>query len=210
MKKILENILLKIENLGGESRELIFENPASEEQLLKIEKELNYKIPNEFRNVLLNVSAHLEFKWFLPDDFELPKELDGIFCGEIHWGTNFIIDFNKSKDNWIKVCFPDQNNEYDKVWHNKFVFQEVGNGDYLSIDISEENYGKIIYLSHDDGEGHGFIMSNSFTELIDNWGNLGFPGGEDWQWLPFTKNKNSGINPKCKNANTWKKIIGVE
>jgi hypothetical protein len=29
-------------------------------------------------------------------------------------------------------------------------FQEVGNGDYLSIALD----GKFVYLSHDDGEGH--------------------------------------------------------
>ena len=210
MKEKLEKILLAINNLGGENRELVFKNPASESELILIEKDLGFKIPNDFRNILLNESSHLEFKWFLADDFELPKEFREIFCGEIHWGTNFIIDFNKSKDDWIKECFPDPNNEYDKVWHNKFVFQEVGNGDYLSIDISDENYGKIVYLSHDDGEGHGLIMANSFSELLDDWLDLGCPGGEDWQWLPFTKDKISGIDSNCKNAENWKKLIGID
>jgi len=210
MKEELEKILLLINGLGGKSRKLIYEKPASEDELILIEKELGYKIPNDFRNVLLKVSSHLEFKWFLPDNFELPEKLKEIFCGEIHWGTKFIIDFNKSKDDWIKECFPDQNNEYDKVWYKKIVFQEVGNGDYLSIDISHEHYGKIVYLSHDDGEGHGFIMANSFSELLKDWLILGCPGGEDWQWLPFTNGKFNGIDAECENAIQWKKIIGIE
>ena len=210
MKEKLEKILYLIKDLGGESRKLIYEKPASENDLTIIENELGFKIPNDFRNVLLNESSHLEFKWFLPDNFELPDALNEIFCGEIHWGTKFLVDFNKSKDDWIKECFPDPNNEYDKVWHKKFVFQEVGNGDYLSIDISDENYGRIIYLSHDDGEGHGFIMANSFTELLKDWLNLGCPGGEDWQWIPFTKDKFSGIDSESENAIQWKKLIGIE
>ena len=78
-------------------------------------------------------------------------------------------DFNESKDGWIKEVFPNLEDEYDNVWHDKFVFQEVGNGDYLSIDLTPSNSGKVIYLSHDDGEGYGFVMANSFTALLNNW-----------------------------------------
>lgn len=210
MKQKLETILNKITTIGGDCRPLVFENPATENELIAIESQLGYKIPDEFRNILLTVSSHLEFKWFLGDDFELPYEFREIFCGELHWGTNFIVDFNKRKERWIKECFPDATNKYDKVWHNKFAFQEVGNGDYLSIDISDENYGKIVYLSHDDGDGHGFIMSNSFGQLLTDWVDIGCPGGEDWQWLPFTTNQFSGIDSECENAIKWKKLIGLE
>jgi len=200
MKEIFEKYLKLIDHLGGDCRDLIFEKPASELDLVDIENELTYKLPSDFRNVLKNISSHCEFKWFLPDDFPLPTELREIFCGEIHWGLHYIIEFNKSKDHWIQEVFPNPEDEYDKVWHNKLVFQEVGNGDYLSIDLTDLNFGKIIYLSHDDGEGHGCIMANSFTELLTNWTKLGCVGGEDWQWLPFCENKISGINPNGENA----------
>ena len=141
------------------------------------------------------------------DEFELPEELDGIFSGNLHWGTKFIVDFNKDKDGWIKEVFPNPNDDYDKIWHNKFVFQEVGNGDYLGIDMNDDNYGKVVYLSHDDGEGHGYIMANNFEELLNNWSKIGFVGAEDWQWLPFVENSNSGILPDCSNARKWKELI---
>jgi hypothetical protein len=95
------------------------------------------------------------------------------------------------------------------VWHNKFAFQDVGNGDYLSIDLAPDNLGKIVYLSHDDGEGHGFVMANSFYDLLSNWTKLGCVGGEDWQWLPFCKDKTSGIDPTCSNAHLWYKTVGL-
>ena len=96
------------------------------------------------------------------------------------------------------------------MWQNKFVFQTVGNGDYLSIDISDENYGKIVYVSINDREGHGHIMANSFSELLKSWMDLGCPGAEGSQWIPFTKDKVNGIDSKCENAIKWKKLIGIE
>jgi len=209
MKERLTYILQQIEKLGGDARSLIFEAPAHYDDVYEIEQQLNYEIPHDFKNILLTLSSHCEFKWLLPKDFKLPHELREIFCGELHWGMDFILDFNCSKEGWIKVAFPDPENEYDSVWHNKFVFQEVGNGDYISIDLSPASQGKIIYLSHDDGEGHGYVMANSFSELLNNWTQLGCVGGEDWQWLPFCESKTGGIAPNCTNAKVWRQIIGL-
>ena len=50
---------------------------------------------------------------------------------------------------WIDICYPDYNNPYDKIFHNKLAFQKVSNGDLFAIDLEEESYGKIVYLSHD-------------------------------------------------------------
>ncbi|MBO9701771.1 MAG: hypothetical protein J7604_16310 [Sporocytophaga sp.] len=52
--------------------------------------------------------------------------------------------------------------------------------------MEPNNYGKIVYLGHDDGEGHGYIMANSFSDLLNKWTKLGCVGGEDWQWLPLS------------------------
>lgn len=208
MKEQLSIFLQQIHQLGGDAKPLVFEPPANFDDVYEIEQKLNCKIPDDFKNALLTISAHLEFKWFLPDSLALPEQLEGIFCGELHWGIDFILPFNESKEDWVRESFPDPNNEYDKVWHDKFVFQEVGNGDYLSIDLTPASYGKIVYLSHDDGDGHGYIMADSFTDLLQRWVPLGCVGGEDWQWLPFCASKTSGINPNGDNAKLWLKTIG--
>ena len=210
MKERLTHILQRIEKLGGDARPLIYEAPASYDDVYEIEQRLNYKIPDDFRNALLTLSSHCEFKWFLPDNFPLPNELRQIFSGELHWGIEFILSFNRNKDNWINEVFTDPEDEYDKVWHNKIVFQQVGNGDYLSIDLLPDTYGKIVYLSHDDGEGHGYVMANSFSELLDNWTQLGCVGSEDWQWLPFCEDKTSGIYPNHTNGLLWRQTIGLK
>ena len=90
MKELLEKYLNQISQLGRDSRHLIFENPATELDIVEIEKKLTYQLPNDFRNILLTVSSHCEFKWFLPDNFSLPDQLRQIFCGELHWGMDFI------------------------------------------------------------------------------------------------------------------------
>ena len=136
MKELFEKYLLQIAQIGGNSRQLIFEKPATLKEIEEVESKLTCKIPSDFKDNLLNLSSHCEFKWFLPDNFTLPDQLRQIFCGEIHWSLDLIIAFNESKDDWINEAFPNIEDKYDKAWYNKFVFQEVGNGDYILIDLS--------------------------------------------------------------------------
>lgn len=48
-------------------------------------------------------------------------------------------------------------------------------------------------MSHDDGEGHGYKIGDNFLDFLEKWSKVAFVGAEDWQWLPFITNKNSGI-----------------
>lgn len=84
MKERLIYILQLIEDLGGEARPLIFEEPAQYDDIYDIEQQLPYKIPDDFKNILLTVSSRCEFSWFLPKEFNLPHELRNIFSGDLH------------------------------------------------------------------------------------------------------------------------------
>ena len=85
----------------------------------------------------------------------------------------FFFFISISRQGWVDVCYPDYNNEYDKVWHNKLAFYEVGNGDYFAIELEKENYGKIVYLSHDGGDAHGHYIADNFKDLLNNWSKVG-------------------------------------
>ncbi|MCG2613716.1 SMI1/KNR4 family protein [Terrimonas sp. NA20] len=209
MKEKLQDVLAKTRCLGCDTHELIFAPPAEEQEVAIVEEMLKLQIPDDFRAILRSLSAKVQCTWVLPDDFTLPNEFRGLFCGNMNWGLDSLKELNDNKDGWIREVFPNPGDSYDKIWHNKFVFQEVGNGDFLSIDLSPENTGKIIYLSHDDGEGHGYTMANSFTEFLARWVQIGCVGAEDWQWLPFVESKSSGIDPECPNAILWRKMIGL-
>ena len=212
-KKRLNLFLEKIEDLGGETDPLTIEKPATEEEIKAVEAKLGYTLPPHFREVLLENTAHLEFYWDINDitdegDISLPDKLVEIFRGQLLFGLDLLLDYEDDRKGWVKEVYPDYNNEYDRVWHNKIAFHQVGNGDYIAIELEPENYGKVVYLSHDGSENHGLYIADNFKEFLMNYAAVGCTGGEDWQWEPFyTAGK--GIDPTSGNAKTWYKVLGV-
>ena len=212
-KKRLNLFLEKIEDLGGEVEPLTIEKPATEEEIKAVEAKLGYTLPPHFREVLLENTAHLDFYWSIYEFLEknedfLPEGLVEIFRGQLLFGLDLLLDYEDDRKGWVKEVYPDYNNEYDRVWHNKMAFHQVGNGDYIAIELEPENYGKVVYLSHDGSENHGLYIADNFKEFLMNYAAVGCTGGEDWQWEPFyTKGK--GIDPTSKNAKTWYKVLGI-
>jgi len=212
-KKRLNLFLEKIEDLGGETDPLTIEKPATEDEIKAVEAKLGYTLPPYFREVLLENTAHLEFGWNINDiideeDISLPDKLAEIFRGKLLFGLDLLLDYEEDRQDWEGEAYPNSDKEYDRVWHNKMSFFQVGNGDYIAIELEPENYGKVVYLSHDGSENHGIYIANNFKEFLMNYAAVGCTGGEDWQWEPFyTKGK--GIDPTSKNAKTWYKVLGI-
>jgi hypothetical protein len=182
---------------------LSIEPPASETALTGIEKELGRPLPFELRQFAATVSRRITFRWNLPEEFKLPQPLRQIFGGGLDYGVSRIPEHEKGRAGWQAECFPDANDPYDKVWHDKLAFHDVKNGDYLGFDPD----GRVVYLSHDDGQGHGYVMASSFPDLLARWVPLGCPGPEDWQWLPFVSSPLSGVLPDSVNATHWLRVV---
>ena len=212
-KKRLDLFLEKIEDLGGEVEPLTIEKPATEDEIKAVEAKLGYTLPPHFREVLLENTAHLEFGWDIDDiideeDISLPDKLAEIFRGKLLFGLDLLLDYEEDRQDWEGDAYPNSDKEYDRVWHNKMSFFQVGNGDYIAIELEPENYGKVVYLSHDGNVNHGLYIADNFKEFLMNYAAVGCTGGEDWQWEPFyTKGK--GIDPTSKNAKTWYKVLGI-
>ena len=212
-KKRLNLFLEKIEDLGGEVEPLTIEKPATEEEIKAVEAKLGYTLPPHFREVLLENTAHLEFGWDIDDiideeDISLPDKLAEIFRGKLLFGLDLLLDYEEDRQDWEGEAYPNSDKEYDRVWHNKMSFFQVGNGDYIAIELEPENYGKVVYLSHDGSENHGLYIADNFKEFLMNYAAVGCTGGEDWQWEPFYS-KGKGIDPSSKNAKTWYKVLGI-
>ena len=213
LKKRLNLFLEKIEDLGGEVEPLTIEKPATEDEIKAVESQLGYTLPPHFREVLLENTAHLEFGWDIDDiideeDISLPDKLAEIFRGKLLFGLDLLLDYEEDRQDWEGEVYPNSDKEYDRVWHNKMSFFQVGNGDYIAIELEPENYGKVVYLSHDGSENHGLYIADNFKEFLMNYAAVGCTGGEDWQWESFyTKDK--GIDPTSKNAKTWYKVLGI-
>lgn len=90
LNKRIELIAQRIREIGGDVQEILIEEPASEIQVAEVERTLGVPLPTSFRKTLLEFSSNFSFRWFLPDDFNLPEKFRGIFCGTPHWGIKLI------------------------------------------------------------------------------------------------------------------------
>jgi hypothetical protein len=169
----------------------------------EIEAELGEELPAALRGVLLGFSARVCIAWQLPKGARPPKPLD-IFSGELSWDLERLPALREEYRQWLIESFNDPQDPYDAVWHDKFPFMPVGNGDYLAIDVASPENEEVVYLSHDDGEGHGYRLGESFADYIDRCTRLGCAGPEDWQWLPFTSDARSYLLPDCEKARAWR------
>lgn len=202
-------ILSAIETLGGTTDPLTVAPPASTDEILAVEAQLGIKLPASLRNAFLAVSSGMDCFWQLPDNWLMPTALRKIFGGSCNFALNRIVELEKIRLGWIEVVFPDPSHPYDAIWHNKLAFQDVGNGDMLAIDITPGSSEEVVYLSHEDGEGHGRRLGADFTDFLARWSQIGFVGAEDWQMLPFAPD-GGYIDPHCDAANLFKREIRLE
>lgn len=211
LEQQIANIVERLHAIDGDVSEVIIDAPASPLQIAQCENQLGFKLPESFKKVLVEFSSSLYFRWVLPDDFQLAGELDGIFSGMIHWDLKLLKEINDDKNEWIREVFSNPENEYDKVWHHTLAFYEVGNGDYIAFDLAENSTDAcVMYLSHDDGQGHGYKLADNFIEFLKNWSRVAFVGGEDWQWLPFTSSAQSGLLPESHCAKVFRSLLKLQ
>lgn len=205
----LESAIYACERIGGKSTFLSIKPPASKDSVRLVESSLGETLPKSFRDVLLQYSGEMSFYWFLPEEKIFPSPFQNIFRGDCSWNIDSLIQLDQIRRGWIEKCFPDAQNPYDSVWHNAFTFLEVGNGDSLAIDLKSSNDGPVVYLSHDGSDSHGYLLGENFIDFIDRWSQIGCPGSEDWQILPFTKSKTSFIDPSGSEAKLWRRLFGL-
>lgn len=209
LKIALEQILQQLTARRYDVRKFVFEPPAKIWTIQELEDDLSLALPPTFRNTLLTVSSHVEFAWFAPDGFEFPPPFQSNFSGDLHWSTEMIRTFNVEWESNLQSLFPDRSNAYDAVWYDKLAFHEVGNGDYLAIDLCPDTYEQIVYLSHDGSDANGYVLAENFEKLLERWVALACTGGEDWQWLPFTNEETTPIDPESTNGILWRELLGI-
>jgi len=184
--------------------------PAHAADIQSVEAQLGISLPAALAQVFLQCASSIDFLWQLPHDFPLPEAFRGIFSGGLSLSLGSLRDHELSRREWVQTCFPDPDSPYDAVWHNKLAVIEVRNGDYIGIDLGDGHHGEVVYLSHDDGEGHGYVLGADFADFLRRWTPLGCPGPEDWQWLAFTSGRTSMLKSDGDVADQWRKTLGLE
>lgn len=205
--------LESVNKIGGEAEGYLIKPPASLIEVSRIEKQIGLSLPKSLVKVITEYSSGIEMVWSLPDEEDLivplPKELRDLYGCSFSWNLNDIPSVEADRKGWETEVFPNPEDSYESVWHEKLAFIEVGNGDYFAFDLSIPNDPPVVYLSHDDGEGHGYILGNNFIDFFNKWTQIGCVGCEDWQLLPFIKDIKSGIDPSSNNAITWRTWLNV-
>jgi cell wall assembly regulator SMI1 len=185
-------------------------SPASTADIERIETFLGMSLPPALSRFFLECACSVDFRWQLPEDFPAPQRFQEIFCGGFSLSLAALQEHALSMRTWIEQCFSDPHNAYDAVWHRKLAVIPIMNGDYIGIDLRAEHLGQVVYLSHDDGEGHGYVLGADIVDFLRRWTPLGCPGPEDWQWLPFASGKTSMLDPDGEAARAWRATLGLE
>lgn len=181
---------------------------ATEEEVEELETTIGQKLPVSLKDFFLNFSKEVYFNATLPDDYELPDELRGIFCAYFTVSLDEILVAEESRKDLME-CSGDLDDEYDRVWHNKLGFMTVPNGDVIAFDLLDnEEDKKVVYLSHEGDDSHGWILGDNFASYLEKLILVGGCGNEDWQMIPFCRDCTSGIDPFCENAKHYREIIG--
>jgi hypothetical protein len=155
---------------GCEVSPFVVEPPASLEEIAQLERSLDLTLPTSFRSTLLSLSRAVDWSWRTDEDF--PEPFSDIFSGELCWSVGTIEQENELHRGWVTECFPDPDDPYDSIWHGKLAFFSVGNGDQLAVELNGPLRGSVVYLSHDDGEGHGYVLGLRPRRFV---GRLGRP-----------------------------------
>ena len=188
---------------------------ADADEVIQLEEQLKCGIPEELRAFFLSFSSDLLFSAVVPENFTLPEPLKEIFCAYIHLSMEEVLEAETSRRDWIQECFSDPEDEYDKIWYGKLGIMTVGNGDVIALDLeggenSEKSGLPVVYLSHDDGEGHGCRLGENLEDYLEKLLMVGGCGNEDWQMMPFITDRQKGIDPFCANGELYRKEIGLD
>lgn len=141
----------------------------------------------------------------------MPEALEEIFSATFLISLEDFVDAENDRKGWVENCFTDEADKYDAVWYHKLGFMSVPNGDIIAFDVQKsETNPPVVYLSHDDGEGHGYILGKDFDTYFEQLLLVGACGNEDWQMLPFCLDAQSGIMSSCENAKEYRRIIGLQ
>ncbi|KAA9000685.1 SMI1/KNR4 family protein [Affinibrenneria salicis] len=200
---------LALERIGADVRPLIIDAPADDEQILRLERQLGGLLPASLKTALRVFSSRVDFRWSLPSDLTLEKPLHQIFSGGVRWSPAWLQQCNDEKNVWVSEVFNCADDPYDRVWRNKLAFQAVGNGDFLAIDTGSPHSEAVVYLSHDDGDGHGRVLAPDFITYLLLSSRLGAVGAEDWQWLPFISPQSGGLDPDGASGRAFRAALQV-
>jgi predicted transcriptional regulator len=218
--EVLHSALNSIKNMGGIG-DLFIDQPASESDVLKIERNIGFELPESFKKVVLDYSRQCGFYWNTEENSTCVLDDPNIYStqGESYrnrnilngglfdlglWNLDKIIDLNANR---IDHDYLDEENEEFHFWSNSFIFSGDGMGNYFGID-RKYNIGEVIYLTKDK-DFHGWRLGKSFESFMNNWIQIGCAGGFIKDYIALSSQQIPYINHKTGNSLKIKKWLEI-
>ncbi|HUS16449.1 MAG TPA: SMI1/KNR4 family protein [Chloroflexia bacterium] len=213
---------------GGQSKPLVVDPPATEQEVVAVEAQLGFRIPVHFRTVLTQFSAHVDVQWSFSEElYNQVKDTAllsggnphlslGQFClGDCGWNLYDLLRLEKERQEWDMGIDDDEDLlAMFGVWREKLVFRGERNGDALGLGLATPHRAPVVYLAHDDFDDdyNGLHLGADFIEFIDRLSLLGCVGGDISGIGPFTNgHKATGrIEVDGAYAQAWRAWFGVQ
>ncbi len=224
LRETMQTFLDSIERIGGKVGKLRLSPPATEKEIVRVEKKIGCRLPEDFRNILLTVGRACEFFWCLPDGLKHPREFAKMKSGGIMWSLDRLPGLQADIEHYLQYMREDTEGIFEEtdevLWQQKLAFCgwedidffsfELPGSDYFSLDLSPEAYGRVVYLDYCGLRADKMVLADSFTALLRDWLPLGIPSPENEGWLPFYDAETGKMDPAGVSARKWKKFLSKQ
>ena len=167
MKEFFDRFYILINNNAPKLRELL-NPPAVEQDFLKLEKELDINLTQDFKNAYLIHNGQEEYEGQLFDGEEW-LSLNRILSEWNIWKE--LLDNQTFEDNGEPYISLPQKGIKSDWWNKKWIpFTSDGSGNHICLDLDpteKGNYGQIIRVWHDDATRE--LLANSFQEWFEDY-----------------------------------------
>ena len=189
--------------------------PAAHAALDAVERRHGLKFPPQLRAVLTELSAHVQFGWYIPSHLQALEREDMPYGSGIRnavWDLavidqHAIPNFLGWKAGLAKRDRSEAPNT-PEMWEKQFPFGHLPNGDILTIDMSKPEPARqpVRYFSHDLEMIHGLALAPDFYSFVSVYAKLGCAGSEWASWMRFgtgIKDDTFTLSAETDGAKAW-------
>ncbi len=189
--------------------------PATPAALATIERRHGLNFPPQLRTVLTELSAHVQFGWYIPSHLQALERENMPYGSGIrdavwdlatidqHAIDNFL-GWKRDLEHRDRSEAPNR----PEMWANQFPFGYLPNGDMLTIDMTkpEPTQQPVRYFSHDLEMIHGLALAPDFYSFVSVYAKLGCAGAEWFNWMRFGEGTKDGtfyLSTATDGAKAW-------
>lgn len=159
-----------------------FASAILEQEIIGGQNGLRIGMPASVAEFLQKGSSKCDFSYRLTipegkrDEFDLLE--DEVSGGACLFGISDFAEYQNDCQQWATETWIADYPEDKEQWLNSFPFVAIGNGDYLGLDVRQQQADPpVIYLSHDDASE---VISPSLKEFLLTWERLCYISPEIW------------------------------